>query len=42
MEKAKIASAQKMLEDKVNINLIPKYKGLMIKEIQELMKDDRD
>ena len=42
MEKAKLDSAKKMLEDKIDINLTPKYTGLMIKEIQDLMKDDRD
>jgi len=35
-------TAQKMLEDKVDINLIVKYTGLMIEEIRELMKKDRD
>ena len=42
MEKAKLDSAKKMLEDKIDINLIPKYTGLMIKEIQELMKSNGD
>jgi len=42
MEKEKIDSAKKMLEDKIDISLIAKYTGLMIKEIQELMKEDRD
>ena len=42
MEKAKLDSAKKMLEDKIDINLIAKYTGLMIKEIQELMKSNGD
>ncbi len=42
MEKGKMETAQKMLEDKVDINLIVKYTGLMIEEIKELIKNDRD
>jgi len=42
IEKEKLETAHKMLEDKVDINLIVKYTGLMIEEIKELMKEDRD
>ena len=42
IEKNRLEMAHKMLEDKVDINLIVKYTGLMIEEIKELMKKDRD
>ena len=42
IEKEKSETAKKMIEDKVDINLIVKYTGLMIEEIKELMKKDRD
>ncbi|HPZ08024.1 MAG TPA: hypothetical protein PL110_07915 [Candidatus Eremiobacteraeota bacterium] len=32
-------NGKKMLEDKVDINVIAKYTGLMIEEIKGLMKD---
>jgi len=38
----KMETARNMLEDKVDINLIVKYTGLMIEEIKELMKKDKD
>ena len=42
MEKGRMETAKKMMEDKVDINLIVKYTGLMIEEIKELMQKDRD
>lgn len=42
LEKGRMETAKKMMEDKVDINLIVKYTGLMIEEIKELMQKDRD